>query len=86
MGCAGLNVITWDGKDYAGLEVASGVYFCKLTAAGFSATEKMVTEDRRWWEGDRVLLATMTFRVEDTMTICPLAWKFEKIDEIWSIS
>jgi hypothetical protein len=23
-----------------------------------------------WWEGDRVLLATMTFRVEDAMIIC----------------
>ena len=23
-----------------------------------------------WWEGDRTLLATLTFRLEDTMTIC----------------
>ncbi|MCK4224263.1 MAG: T9SS type A sorting domain-containing protein [candidate division Zixibacteria bacterium] len=28
------------------------------------------TPDQLWWEGNRVLLATMTFRVEDTMTIC----------------
>jgi len=42
MGSVGLNVITWDGKDNTGVEVASGVYFCKLTAADFSATEKMV--------------------------------------------
>ncbi len=26
--------------------------------------------DQRWWEGDRVLLATMTFRIEDTMHVC----------------
>jgi hypothetical protein len=25
---------------------------------------------QRWWEGDRVLLATFTFTVSDTMTIC----------------
>ena len=25
---------------------------------------------QRWWEGSRVLAATMTFRVEDTMTVC----------------
>jgi|GEM_PF-1508186 len=42
MGVTGLNVVTWDGKDYAGVEVASGVYFYKLTAAGFTATQKMV--------------------------------------------
>jgi hypothetical protein len=39
---AGLNVITWDGKDNSGSEVSSGVYFYKLTSAGNSATEKMV--------------------------------------------
>jgi hypothetical protein len=39
---ADLNVITWDGRDNAGTEVASGVYFYKLTAASFSAAEKMV--------------------------------------------
>lgn len=27
-------------------------------------------ENQRWWEGDRVLLATMTLRVEDTMHVC----------------
>jgi hypothetical protein len=42
MGQVGLNVITWDGKDNAGNEVSSGVYFFKLTAGKFSATEKMV--------------------------------------------
>jgi len=28
------------------------------------------TADQKWWEGDRTLLATMTFVIEDTMTIC----------------
>jgi hypothetical protein len=27
-------------------------------------------DDQRWWEGKRTLLATLTFRVQDTMTIC----------------
>ena len=27
-------------------------------------------EDRRWWEGDNVLLATLTFALCDTMTVC----------------
>jgi hypothetical protein len=26
--------------------------------------------NRRWWEGDRTLLATLTFRIEDTMHVC----------------
>jgi hypothetical protein len=26
--------------------------------------------DQRWWEGDRVLLATMTLRISDTMHVC----------------
>jgi hypothetical protein len=28
------------------------------------------TADQLWWESDRVLLATMTFRIEDTMHVC----------------
>jgi hypothetical protein len=28
------------------------------------------TQDQGWWEGDRILLATLTFVIEDTMTIC----------------
>jgi flagellar hook assembly protein FlgD len=42
VGSQNLNVVIWDGKDNAGSEVSSGVYFYKLTAAGFSATQKMV--------------------------------------------
>jgi flagellar hook assembly protein FlgD len=42
VGSASLNVVTWDGRDNAGVEVSSGVYFYKLIAGGFSATEKMV--------------------------------------------
>jgi len=42
MGNVGLNVITWDGKDNAGNDVASGIYFYKLTAGQHQATRKMV--------------------------------------------
>jgi hypothetical protein len=42
VGSVGLNVVTWDGRDNAGVEVSSGVYFYRLTAGGFSATQKMV--------------------------------------------
>jgi hypothetical protein len=42
MGNVGLNVITWDGKDNLGNEASSGVYFCKLSAGRFTATNKMV--------------------------------------------
>jgi hypothetical protein len=41
-GNVGLNVITWDGKDNAGSDVSSGVYFYKLSAGKFTATNKMV--------------------------------------------
>ena len=42
MGDVGLNVIIWDGKDNAGDEVASGIYFYKLIAGQHQATRKMV--------------------------------------------
>jgi len=42
MGSTGLNVVTWDGRDNAGNSVSSGVYFYKLNAGTFSATQKMV--------------------------------------------
>jgi len=42
MGVAGLNVVSWDAKDNAGVEVASGVYFYKLIAGPHTATHKMV--------------------------------------------
>lgn len=28
------------------------------------------SQDQRWWEGSRVLLATATFKVEDSMSVC----------------
>lgn len=34
--------VVWDGKDDEGKEVASGIYFCKLTAGSFQKTRKMV--------------------------------------------
>ncbi len=42
MGVAGLNLITWDGKDNAGSSVSSGVYFFKVNAGPNKATAKMV--------------------------------------------
>ena len=32
----------WDGRDDKGLEVASGVYFCRMTAGESNVTKKMV--------------------------------------------
>jgi flagellar hook assembly protein FlgD len=37
-----VHKLAWDGKNDAGGEVASGVYFYKLVAGDFSQTNKMV--------------------------------------------
>jgi flagellar hook assembly protein FlgD len=42
MGTAGLNLVTWNGKDNAGNDASSGVYFFKLSAGIYNATSKMV--------------------------------------------
>src|SRR5262249_9804888 len=42
MRAAGPYRITWDGRDDGGRVVASGVYFYKLSAGGFTQTKKMV--------------------------------------------
>jgi hypothetical protein len=39
---SGETVIQWDGRDRFGHEIASGVYFCRLDAAGAHETRKMV--------------------------------------------
>ncbi|MEJ2720063.1 MAG: FlgD immunoglobulin-like domain containing protein [bacterium] len=39
---AGGFELSWDGKDDAGREVSSGVYFCRLTARSPVQTIKMV--------------------------------------------
>ncbi len=39
---AGLHQVGWDGRDDSGAKVARGVYFCRMEAGGFSATEKIV--------------------------------------------
>lgn len=39
---AGRKTITWDARDDRGAGVATGVYFCRLDAPGFSETRKMV--------------------------------------------
>jgi flagellar hook assembly protein FlgD len=39
---AGYYTVTWDGKDRFGNDVASGVYFYRLTAGDYTATKRMV--------------------------------------------
>jgi hypothetical protein len=39
---AGIYTTEWDGKTANGIQAASGIYFCRLDASGFSATRKMV--------------------------------------------
>jgi hypothetical protein len=39
---AGTHQVSWDGRDSSGSKVARGVYFCRMNAGEFSATEKMV--------------------------------------------
>lgn len=39
---AGQRQVTWDGRDHRGTAVASGVYFCELTAGKQSVRRKMM--------------------------------------------
>ena len=39
---AGSHQVTWNGLDNTGSPVASGVYFCSMTAEGFSETRKLL--------------------------------------------
>jgi len=39
---AGAKSIAWDGRADNGARLASGVYFCKMTSAGFEKTRKMI--------------------------------------------
>ena len=38
----GSYAITWDGRDEAGRDVASGIYLCRMVAGNYSAVRKMV--------------------------------------------
>jgi len=38
----GYRTVTWDGRDHADRQVASGIYFYKLVAGDFVQTRKMV--------------------------------------------
>ena len=40
----GAYSITWDGRDHLGRSLANGVYFCRLTAGDYRATEKLVLQ------------------------------------------
>jgi flagellar hook assembly protein FlgD len=39
---AGRYSATWNGKDEAGRDVASGVYFCRIKAGKFNQTRKII--------------------------------------------
>lgn len=39
---AGRHQVTWNGRNGRGHEVSSGVYFCRLSTAGFEQTRKML--------------------------------------------
>lgn len=38
----GLHTVTWDGTDFSGEPVATGTYFYRLTADGYSESKKMI--------------------------------------------
>ena len=38
----GFHSIIWDGKDNLGRDMASGVYFTRMTSNGFTQTKKML--------------------------------------------
>jgi len=40
----GAYSVTWNGTDDRGRELANGIYFCRLVAAGYRATEKLVLQ------------------------------------------
>jgi flagellar hook assembly protein FlgD len=39
---AGDHSVRWDGRDSRGVNVGSGVYFCRVEADGFDDTTKIV--------------------------------------------
>ena len=40
----GAYSVTWDGRDHLGRSLANGVYFCRMTAGDYRATEKLVLQ------------------------------------------
>lgn len=38
----GIHTVIWDGRNDAGVQVRSGVYFCKMRAGTFEATRRLV--------------------------------------------
>jgi len=58
------------GADFSGREWDTIILDLDGTSHFWLAMLPIGAADQRWWEGDRVLLATMTFKVEDTMTVC----------------
>jgi hypothetical protein len=40
----GAYSVTWDGRDHLGRSLSNGVYFCRLVAGDYRATEKLVLQ------------------------------------------
>jgi hypothetical protein len=59
-----INADYVSGWDFIFLDLGDQIsnFFLSLVPTG--------SPDQRWWEGSRVLLATMTFRLQDSMTMC----------------
>ncbi|MBM3316424.1 MAG: hypothetical protein FJY75_01090 [Candidatus Eisenbacteria bacterium] len=41
---AGVHTLAWDGRNGTGQAAASGIYYCRLQAPGFDATQKLVLQ------------------------------------------
>jgi hypothetical protein len=58
------------GADFSGREWDTVILDLDGTSHFWLTVFATGSQDQLWWEGERVLLATMTFRVQDTMQIC----------------
>jgi len=58
------------GGDFSGREWDSITLDLDGTSHFWLAMIPTGTADQRWWDGSRVLLATLTFKLEDSMRIC----------------
>jgi hypothetical protein len=56
--------------DFSGREWDSVILNLDGTGHFFLSMVQLGSADQAWWEGSRVLLATMTFKVEEQMRIC----------------
>lgn len=59
-----MNATPQGAWDFISLDLGDGVSGFRL------ALVPIGSKDQEWWEGNRVLLSTMTFRVQDSVTVC----------------